>query len=62
MRLVSLAAPRIRLAVADEDYAQELSAAVESERIESDGGGQTLRGLVESPVVQEELETLTPAE
>jgi hypothetical protein len=62
MRLVSLAAPRIRLAAADEDYAQELSAAVESERNESDGGGQTLRGLIESTVVKEELEALTPAE
>lgn len=62
MRLVSLAAERIRLAAADEDYAQELSAAVESERIESDGGGQTLRGLIESTVVKEELEALTPAE
>ncbi len=63
MRLVSLAAEQIRLAAADEDRAQELAAAVESESNGEDGGGGVLRALIEYPtVVPEELDVLTPAE
>ena len=63
MRLVSLAAEKIRLAAADEDRAQDLFAAVESENNEADGDGGLLHVLIERPaVVEEELEVLTPAE
>ena len=62
MRLVSLAAERIRLAAADQDQAQKLLAAVVSERNEADGGGRVLHALIEYATVEEELEVLTPAE
>lgn len=63
MRLVSLAAERIRLAAADEDRAQDLFAAVESESNGADGGGGLLHALIEyAGAAEEELEVLTPAE
>jgi hypothetical protein len=55
MSLISLAAPRIRLAAADEGYEQELCNAVRE-------GDEAFRTLVYSPVQRQELAALTSTE
>ncbi|OBI52737.1 hypothetical protein [Mycobacterium sp. E787] len=54
MRLIPLAAPLIRLAAVDDDYAQDLHDAVDADR------DTLMSGLVEAEVGQADLAELTP--
>jgi len=63
MRLISVAAPLIQRAAANEYDAQKLFAAVHDERAATEADERVLSDLVQEPAVQhEDLPALTPAE